>query len=259
MSLMKQIRAFPVPKNQIGIWWFGQNGFIFKSPEGTLASVDLYLTDSCATLTTALNLRRQIPILLAPEEVDVDIFTCTHNHQDHTDPETIRGLRNKDAIVFAGPMPSCGIFREEKVEEGRIQPTWPDGKLEYKDLKITGTFALPTDSTDLNHMGFVFQFGSGPRIYVTGDTAPHELLSSAARHQPDLMISCINGGFNNLSAWQAGHLASQIKPKLAIGCHYDMFPDNCANPRMFRAALAYQAPEVRFEELQHAKPFLFGL
>jgi L-ascorbate 6-phosphate lactonase len=43
---MRQIREFSVPKNSIALWWFGQSGYIFKSPEGTLASVDLYLTDS---------------------------------------------------------------------------------------------------------------------------------------------------------------------------------------------------------------------
>lgn len=43
------------------------------------------------------------------------ILTCTHNHRDHTDPETIRGLGNKDAIAFVGPMASCRVFREEKV------------------------------------------------------------------------------------------------------------------------------------------------
>src|SRR5271154_5263051 len=90
MSLMRQIREFKVEKNSVAIWWFGQNGYIFKSPEGTLASVDLYLTDSCVTLRTDVDLRRVVPVLIAPEDLDVDIFTCTHNHQDHTDPETIR-------------------------------------------------------------------------------------------------------------------------------------------------------------------------
>src|SRR4051812_35836411 len=48
MSLMSDIRAFPVPKNSVALWWLGQNGFIFKSHEGTVISTDLYLTNSCA-------------------------------------------------------------------------------------------------------------------------------------------------------------------------------------------------------------------
>ncbi|HLJ16298.1 MAG TPA: hypothetical protein VKV15_17495, partial [Bryobacteraceae bacterium] len=80
MSKMREIRELPVPKKSIAIWWFGQNGFIFKSSEGTLASVDLYLTDSCAGLVPGLNMHRRVPVLIPPAEIDVDVFTCTHNH-----------------------------------------------------------------------------------------------------------------------------------------------------------------------------------
>ena len=163
MTMMGEIREFRVPPKSVAMWWFGQNGYIFKSPEGTLVGVDLYLTDSCATLIEEIDLRRKVPVLLAPEDVDIDVFTCTHNHQDHTDPETIRGLRNKDAAHFVGPHPSCEVFAREGVEAGRIVPAWPSGELEFGDVRFRGTFALPTDHTDLNHMGYILQFGSGRR------------------------------------------------------------------------------------------------
>ena len=256
MSLMKAIREFPVPKNSIGIWWFGQNGYIFKSPEGTLASVDLYLTDSCARLYPDVDLHRQVPILLRPEEVDVDVFACTHNHQDHTDPETIRGLRNKQASLFAGPHPSCEVYAREGIETGRIVPTWPDRLVEFRDLKIRGTFALPTDDTDLNHMGCVIQFGTGPKIYITGDTDHHELLYSVARQKPDVVITCINAGFNNLSHFEAAQLCAAVKPRVAIPCHYDMFAINSVDPRMFQASLSIQAAGVKYQELAHGQALL---
>lgn len=258
-SLMELIRAFEVPKNSVAIWWLGQNGYIFKTPEGTLASVDLYLTDSCAALYRDLNLARRVPVLIPPEELQVDVFTCTHNHQDHTDPPTIRGLRSKDTMQFVGPPPSCQVYRREGVEQGRIVPAWPDCEIEFRDVRIRGTFALPTDDTDLNHMGYVFEFAHGPKIYVTGDTDYTELLCSAARHRPDLVITCINGGFNNLSHWEAAELVSKIKPRAAVPCHYDMFPDNAADPRQFQAALKMRAPQVRYQELEHGKPLVFSL
>jgi hypothetical protein len=31
MSLMSEIRAFPVPKKSVAIWW-GQTGYIFTTP-----------------------------------------------------------------------------------------------------------------------------------------------------------------------------------------------------------------------------------
>lgn len=260
-ALMRQIRDFPVPKDSVALWWFGQNGYIFKSPEGTLASIDLYLTDSCECLEheTGLCLKRLVPVLIPPEDLDVDLYACTHNHMDHTDPETIRRLRHKDAAMFVGPHPSCAVYAREGVEAGRITPSWPQAEIEFKDLNITGTFALPTDATDLNHMGFVFRFGSGPRIYITGDTDYSELLVSAAAHKPDLVITCINGGFNNLSHWEAADIVGKIKPRAAIPCHYDMFPDNAVDPRQFRASLMLRAPGVVYQELTHGEPFVFSL
>ena len=258
MDLMREIREFRTPPGSVALWWLGQSGYIFKSPEGTLAGVDLYLTNSCANLAPGVDLSRRVPILLRPEDVDIDVFACTHNHQDHTDPETIRGLRNKDTMLFVGPHPSCEVFARERVESGRITPAWPKRELEFRDLHIRGTFALPTDDTDLNHMGYIFRFGNGPKVYVTGDTDASELLEEAGRHSPDLMITVINGGFNNLSHYEAAELAGKIKPKAAIPSHYDMFPDNAVDPRQFCASLTLRAPGVRYLELEHGKPFVFS-
>lgn len=256
MNLMQTIRDYKVPKGAVALWWLGQNGFIFKSPEGTLASTDLYLTDSCATLVPNINLSRQIPVLLPPEDLQIDVFACTHNHQDHTDPETIGHLRHKDTMKFVGPQPSCSVFAQEKVESGRIVPSWPDCEIEHRDLTIRGTFALPTDTTDLNHMGFVFEFGSGPTIYITGDTDYTELLLGVTKHSPDVVITCINGGFNNLSHWEAADLVGKIKPRVAVPCHYDMFPDNSVNPKQFRASMHLRAPDVAYHEMTHGEPWL---
>jgi L-ascorbate 6-phosphate lactonase len=261
MNLMQEIRDFPTPRNSVAMWWLGQNGYIFKSSEGTLVSTDLYLTNSCADAFggSGIDLNRRVPVLIPPPDVNVDIYTCTHNHMDHTDPETIARLRNKDTAQFVGPHPSCGVFKENAIETGRIVPAWPDCRLEFQDVIIHGTFALPTDDTDLNHMGFVFQFGKGPRIYVTGDTDYSDLLAAAAKHEPDVMITCINGGFNNLSHYEAAQLAARVQPTVAIPCHYDMFPDNAADPGQFRASLTLRAPEVRYQQLEHGKLFLFSL
>src|SRR5512146_120348 len=107
MDLMQEIREFRVEKGTAAMWWLGQNGYIFKSHEGTLLSTDLYLTDSCIGVAPpGMDLHRQVPVLIPPEEIDVDLYACTHNHKDHTDPETISRLRRKDTAIFVGPHPS---------------------------------------------------------------------------------------------------------------------------------------------------------
>jgi len=256
MDLMRAIRECRVPSGTAAIWWLGQNGYIFKSPEGVTLGVDLYLTDSCRNLNPALNLARRVPVFIEPEDLRVDVFACTHNHLDHADPETIGRLRIKETAQFVGPHPCCQVFREKGVDAARILPAWPDCRLEFGDLTLHGTFAIPTDDSDLNHMGFVLRFGTGPAVWITGDTDWSDLLASAARFSPDLMIVCINGGFNNLSHYEAATLASRVKPRVAVPCHYDLFADNSVDPGQFRASLAVCAPDVAYRELEHGKLFL---
>lgn len=255
MRLMRQIREFAVAKGETAVWWLGQNSWVFKSDEGTTIGVDLYLTDSCAALPDAahIDLHRAVPVLIEPEEVNLDVFACTHNHQDHTDPETVRGLRNKDTMLFLGPPPSCELYQQEGIESGRTRMFWPKAEMEFRDLKLRGTFALPTDDSDLCHMGFLLQFGNGPKFYITGDTDYHELLFEAAKQRPDYLLTCINGGFNNLSHWEAASLAKAVKPKAAIPCHYDMFRSNSADPKNFEAALKLQTPDTGYLELAHGQ------
>jgi len=73
------------------------------------------------------------------------------------------------------------------------------------------------------------------------------------------VLTVINGGFNNLSHWEAADLVGSIKPKVAVPTHYDMFPDNHVDPKQFRASMTQKAPGVHYHELAHHEPWVFGL
>jgi L-ascorbate 6-phosphate lactonase len=199
---------------------------------------------------------RMQPIFIRPEELETDVYACTHSHYDHADPLTIRNLRNKDTMQFVGPSLTCRKYEDYGIESSRIVPVWPEEEICYRDVKIRGTFALPTDTSDLNHIGFLLTFGDRYKVYVTGDTDHSELLASVAKHSPQVLITCINGNYNNLSHWEAAELAKWIDPKVAIPCHYDMFPENAMDPAQFRASLKIRAPKVSYLELAHAEPQL---
>ena len=196
-------------------------GYLIKTPAGTLLSVDAYLTNSCRKLgeSLGLNMDRQVPVFIEPEELEVDHFLCTHSHYDHADPETIGRLRKPAVETFVGPGLACESFLRCGVEEAKIQQVYPGAKTKLSDVVIHGTFAMPTDDSDLSHMGFVLTADNGPRIYISGDTDFCDLLAHVRKLEPDLMIACINGGFNNMSHWEAAELAAMLKPKAAIPCH----------------------------------------
>jgi len=255
---MESVRKFKVDNGSAALWWLGQMGFLVKTPAGTVFSVDAYLTNSCKKIgdSLGLDMDRRVPIFIEPEELEVDHFLCTHSHYDHADPETIGRLRKERIETFVGPGLACESFTRCGVEGAKIRQAYPGGKLQVADLTVHGTFAMPTDDSDLNHMGYVLAVENGPRIYISGDTDYSDLLGHVRKLEPDVMISCINGGFNNLSHWEAAELAVLLKPKVAIPCHYDMFPDNASDPQQFRACLRYKAPQVRYEQLDYVKPFV---
>jgi L-ascorbate metabolism protein UlaG (beta-lactamase superfamily) len=256
-GLMDEVAAFPVPRRSFALWYLGQNGWILKAPSGFTAAIDPYLSDFCNGRRPNMDMARQLPVFVAPEALKVDLLVCTHSHVDHACPVTIAGAVKAGTPRFMGPaethqtFASCGVPEEQRIV------TYPNHQITFADLAFTGVFALPTDHTDLTHMGFVIEVDGGPRLYITGDTAETDLLETAGRYKPQVMCVCINAGFKNLSHWQAAELVKAIDPEIAIPCHFDMFRDNFCPPHMFRASLAVLGIEEKYRLLDYAKPFLY--
>jgi L-ascorbate 6-phosphate lactonase len=259
-AYMESIRAFEVASDGLAIWFLGQNGFILKSAKGPLIGIDLYLTNSCATLFAHLPYRldRQLPIFIEPEDLDIDFFVTTHSHDDHADPETIHRFATRGRAQFVGPWESVEKYKRCGVTESACRILHPNQSIELPGAtRITGAFALPTDNTDLNHIGILISFANGITFYNTGDTAHCELLDSLIPKDVDLCAICINGGFHNLDPLQAACLVRAINPAVAIPCHYDMMINNIGHPDALRTALGLVGSMARMEVLDYYRPWVF--
>jgi len=254
-------RQYSVAQNSIAIWTLGQNGFLLKSPEGTLVAVDPYLSNSCAALNTlyGLDFGRVLPVFIEPEDLWVDLVLVTHSHLDHLDPETIRRFTRKDEAHFFAPWQAFRLLPELGVHQDHASLIHPLQTLEFRDLKVTGTWSIPTDATDLNHLGFVVEFANGIKFYNTGDTAFHELLAHARNMEPQEMSICINGGFNNLSPWDAARVVKFVQPGVVIPTHYDMMVCNQQDPAMFENSLQEQGVTAKYIRMGYYEPYLYTL
>jgi len=255
MALMAVIRAAEVAPGTLALWFLGQNGWVVKSAAGIVVVVDPYLSDCCNPSRRGLDLRRRVPVPLAPEEIEADLVVCTHGHRDHADPVTLAALARSGKVArFLGPAETQGVFAAAGIDPGRRVPFWPNAVERLGDLVLTGTFALPTDTSDLTHCGLVVAATGGAKIWITGDTAWCDLLAEdGARHKPDVICVPINGGYANLSHWQAAELVVRVAPRLAIPCHWDMFADNSCEPRMFRSSLVVKGAGERYHLLGHGE------
>jgi L-ascorbate 6-phosphate lactonase len=257
---MQAIRQYEVPADAIALWYLGQNGFLVRDSFGPLIGIDLYLTNSCANTFAQLPYRldRQLPVFIEPEDLDVDVFVTTHSHDDHADPETIRRLKKKDAILFLGPFDSMRVYRECGVPLSRCQLIHPGETVRLEpSTTIQATFALPTDATDLNHIGTLFQFFNGIRFYNSGDTAYAERLAALLPTKVDICAICMNGGFHNLSPMQAAEIVRTVRPQVVVPCHYDMMVNNVGSPEMLRVALDLLGSDAEFRVMRYYEPLMY--
>jgi L-ascorbate 6-phosphate lactonase len=257
---MDSIRQFRAPANAIGTWYLGQNGFLLKASDGPLIGIDLYLTNSCASkfADRPYRLDRQLPVFIEPEDLDVDVFVTTHSHDDHADPETIRRMRKTGTTKFVGPFDSTRVYRECGVCETSCELLHPGQSLELgASVRIQGTFALPTDSTDLNHMGILLTFSNGITFYDTGDTAYATVLGALLPKDVDVCTICMNGGFQNLSVTEAAAIVKMVRPRVVAPCHYDMMVNNVASPSMLQVALQALGSDAQFVVMKYYQPWIY--
>jgi L-ascorbate 6-phosphate lactonase len=149
---------------------------------------------------------------------------------------------------------ALGIPPEETVM------VWPNKVHTLRDVTLRATFAIPFAGDDLTHVGYLMTIREGPTIYFTGDTAYHELLAVAVGpHQPDVLVTVINGAFRNLGPAEAARLAHELKVKIVIPCHHDLFHDNCQPAQMLHTNLKIHGIGDRYQPLEHGHAFDYAL
>ncbi|MEI8095243.1 MAG: MBL fold metallo-hydrolase [Spirochaetales bacterium] len=269
-EFMAHIAAYEPAPGKTALWHLGQNAWILKGPAtasgpGRLVAIDPYLTDFAASKRTKTRVAksRLLPIFIEPEDLKVDVVVLTHSHIDHADPFTLERLTIKKSARFLAPWQTLKVMTDAGIpvaQQTMMHPlqtetvAFGDG---VPGIEFTGTFAEPTDFTDLNHMGFVMRFPGGKAYYNSGDTAQSSLLEHVKSFHPEVMSICINGGYHNLSHWEAAEITALVHPKVVLPAHYDMMPHNLQSPHMFRKSLYEKTKAVQYHRLEYYTAFEF--
>jgi hypothetical protein len=63
------------------------------------------------------------------------------------------------------------------------------------------------------------------------------------------------------ASWDNYELQDTVSDQLeaVAPCHNDPLPDNCSDPKQFRAALKVAAPDVLYQEMIYGEPLLISL
>ena len=208
---------------RIKYYWITQGGFIFDINNIRII-IDPYLSNS---VEKKEGLTRITKIPISYEKLKPDYVICTHNHLDHLDPETISKINLLyPNCIFSGPKSCINKFFELKIKSQNIQEL---DTLSIKNISVIPVFAKHSDPYSV---GIVLKFNN-KKLYITADTEYDELLVSETTTGCDIVFSCINGKWGNMSDKEAINLMKKIKPKTALPMHYGLFKENTVNPKNF--------------------------
>ena len=271
-ALVREIDESTVDPGSVRIWWIGQEGFVFKTPNLTIY-IDPYLSNYAERITKgkANEHVRINPAPMKPEDVvHADIVLCTHDHADHIDPDGIPVIaeRSKDA-VFVVPEFARATMQGFGIADERIYTLKGDDQVAVKGVDVHGIPAKHEAFNEDPEMGFPFLSYvftlEGHTILHAGDTIPYPGQAERIHaHHVDLAFVPINGRDEfrhaldfegNFTCEEAVGFSLAIRAGLTIPMHYDTFTLNTADVSDFRRIAEHRG--LRHKVMEHAGSILF--
>lgn len=201
------------------ITWLGQAGLMFET-EGKTIIVDPYLSDSVEAIEP--HNKRRVPVEENFLKVQPDIIVLTHNHLDHTDPDTLKYYLNEDSKICV--LASYNAWQNVRKLFGGIQNNYVMFNRGTKWTESGIVFeAVYAEHSDDHAIGFILR-AEGKTYYVTGDTLYNEAVFADLPREIDYVFLPINGRGNNMNMTEAKEFCERIEAR-AIPLHCGLFDD----------------------------------
>jgi L-ascorbate 6-phosphate lactonase len=261
-ELWREIEQARVRPGTVVFWWLYQAGVAIKTPGGTIALIDPYLSDS---VTRSYGLPRAVAAPLDPAEAQADALLATHSHEDHLDPDSIIPFLGHPQMRFIGPPMAADKVIEAGIDATRTTAVRRGDVISVGDLSVHAVHARhmfglePTPDA----VGYLVECG-GVRIYHSGDTEYDSEIIADTRGVSAALI-CINGTTGNMNAHEAAMLAWLQGAKVAIPFHYGLWHDPdygegaTLDPRLFAGTYRRLEPMGQVHILEAAQPVAVGL
>ncbi|MEI6071734.1 MAG: MBL fold metallo-hydrolase [Verrucomicrobiae bacterium] len=238
----------------IAIHYLGQVGFLLQH-RGLSVVIDPYLTDSVDRLEgfpSGFWVRSYPPPVSPCSLQGIDLVLCTHDHLDHTDPETLLGIAAASpGCRFAAPKASAEAMLRAGIDAGRIDVLNEGLPYSFRELLVEPVAAAHEEyETDIEgrhrFLGYLLHWDE-ITLFHAGDTVITPRLSETlSKHAIHVAFLPINGGddarrklgiVGNMNAAEAVALAVQQRFGLLVPTHYDLYPNNGAALAGFAASL----------------------
>lgn len=269
-ALAQQVNHLDVPAGQLALWSLGQAGFVIKGGS-MLVCIDPYLSDAIARQGGPA---RRFPPPLDPATLtNVQLVFTTHEHLDHTDPETLLPLftASTQAILVTSPqgreIALQGGIHDSRIRVPQIGQPAKEGDLTYTAIPAAHYQYEVDAQKRARWMGFLIRC-NGVTLYHAGDTVVvPELLAALDNVALDLALLPINGRdyfreeqtiVGNLWPNEAVQLAQRLAPRVLLGMHNDLFAENRVRPGLLFDDLDSMTPFQRCHLLQPGELYLYA-
>ena len=266
-ALMEEIRSTQLPEQMLAVWFLGQAGIAIKYGK-TAVVIDLYLEPRP---------RRAVEPPFEPEKTAglFDFLLCTHNHLDHLDPVTVRGLAqgNKDHDTkLIVPAPWTGVAQELGMDPGDVI-----GAKVQQEIRLNeGISVVPVRAAheefsldehgDYECLEYIIKTPAG-LLYHAGDTIEWETMTEELKpYHIDIACLPINGSdwkrkkadiIGNLNAREAADVSGEIGADLLIPMHYDVFAHNGENPAHLADYMWQFYPSRKYHVMAPGERFIY--
>ena len=196
--------------------WLGQAGLLFETGNKVII-VDPYLSDSVEKIEPQN--KRRVKVDKSFLDIKPDIIILTHNHLDHTDPETLSHYLKEDSGIctLASANAWSNVRKLFGGNNNYVQfnrhTRWTEG-----DVRFTAVMATHSDEYAI---GFIME-AEGKKYYITGDTLYNEEIFNDLPNDIDYVFLPINGRGNNMNFIDGKDFCERIGA-VAIPLHCGLF------------------------------------
>ena len=199
------------------ITWLGQAGLLFET-NGKTIIIDPYLSDSVAQIEP--HNKRRVPVEEKFLKLKPDYIVLTHNHLDHTDPETLKYYLSADSKVCV--LASYNAWQNVRKLFGGLQNNyvmfnkgtrWAEGELQFE--------AVYAEHSDDAAIGVILR-ADGKVYYITGDTLYNTKVFEDLPDDIDYIFLPVNGKGNNMNMTDGKAFCEKIGAT-AIPLHCGLF------------------------------------
>jgi L-ascorbate metabolism protein UlaG (beta-lactamase superfamily) len=218
--------------------------------------------------------RREVePACQVADLPPVDLIVLSHYHGDHFDDVAARDLDKSLPVISTAD--AIGKLGPLGFANGHSLDTWDSQQVEKGEARLTvtampGLHAADDATADLLMPvnGHLLDFGRGDqplyRLYITGDTMPHDRMKDIPRLYPDIDLGLIHTGGTTMlvtvitmTGEQGVQVAEITKPRTAIPIHYNDFSVFMSGLDDFKKAAAGSSADTEFRYLAHGETYTF--